>query len=57
MKNILLLLALFIGLQTANAQYVTIPDSTFRDLLKQSYPSCFNASDMMDTTCSDVLNA
>ena len=56
MKQILLLLTLFIGLQTVNAQYVMIPDSTFRIYLKSQYPTCFNGSDMMDTTCSVLLN-
>ena len=55
MKNILLLLTLFIGLRTANAQYVTIPDANFRAHLKSLYPSCFNASNQIDTTCWDVL--
>jgi hypothetical protein len=57
MKNTLLLLAFILGLQTANAQYVTISDINFRALLKNYYPSCFNESDMMDTTCTNVLNA
>jgi uncharacterized repeat protein (TIGR01451 family) len=39
------------------AQYVTIPDTSFRNKLKISYPTCFNASDMMDTTCSSILSA
>jgi uncharacterized repeat protein (TIGR01451 family) len=57
MKNILLLLTLFFGLQIANAQYVTIPDANFRAALKALYPTCFNASNMMDTTCNDIVNA
>ncbi|MCC6582862.1 MAG: leucine-rich repeat domain-containing protein [Chitinophagales bacterium] len=57
MKNILLLLTLFIGLQTANAQYVSIPDSNFRLALKAKFPACFNANDKMDTTCNGILNA
>ena len=56
MKNILLLLTLFIGLQTANAQYVTIPDSNFREALKAKYPACFNAGSQLDTSCSAVIN-
>jgi uncharacterized repeat protein (TIGR01451 family) len=45
---------LFAGL--AEAQYVTIPDPTFRGYLQQQYPSCFNSSGMMDTTCSAILS-
>ncbi|UEG50951.1 T9SS type A sorting domain-containing protein [Ferruginibacter lapsinanis] len=56
-KNLLLLffiVLLFTG--SANAQYVNIPDYLFRSLLKAKYPSCFNSSDMMDTTCSSILS-
>src|SRR6202012_6216480 len=38
------------------AQYASIPDSFFRAYLKQQYPSCFNGSGMMDTTCSAIIN-
>lgn len=34
-----------------------IPDANFRAALKAKYPACFNASDMMDTTCSGIVNA
>jgi hypothetical protein len=39
-----------------NAQFVTIPDANFRTFLKGNYPTCFNANDQMDTTCSDIIN-
>ncbi|HOZ53000.1 MAG TPA: hypothetical protein PLU17_14135, partial [Chitinophagaceae bacterium] len=57
MRKILLLLVLVIGLQTANAQYVSIPDSNFRMALKAKFPACFDSNDRMDTTCSGILNA
>src|SRR4051812_11379320 len=58
MKKFLLLLILFIFIaQISKAQYVTIPDSAFRVYLKTKYPSCFNGSNMMDTTCTSVLSA
>lgn len=38
------------------AQYVTIPDYNFRFYLKSKYPTCFNAVNMMDTTCPAILN-
>ena len=57
MKNKIytLLLFAFMG-NIANAQYVSIPDVNFRNALKAKYPNCFNASDMMDTTCSAIVN-
>jgi hypothetical protein len=38
------------------AQFVEIPDPNFRLNLKLKYPNCFNTSDMMDTTCSEIVN-
>jgi hypothetical protein len=40
-----------------NQNWVEIPDANFRAFLKQSYPTCFNSQDMMDTTCTAVLGA
>ncbi|HNY54145.1 MAG TPA: T9SS type A sorting domain-containing protein [Chitinophagales bacterium] len=57
MKNILLLLVLVIGCRTANAQYVTIPDSNFRNFLRTNYPACMNAGGQLDTTCTSLLAA
>ena len=57
MKNILLLSAMFIGLRTANAQYVSIPDSNFRNYLRTNYPTCMNAGGQLDTTCTSLLAA
>jgi Leucine-rich repeat (LRR) protein len=57
MKKFLSLLVSFMLLfSMAKAQYVNIPDTTFRNFLQQQYPSCFNASGMMDTTCSAIVN-
>jgi len=58
MKKFLSLLVSFIFFAgMAKAQYVTIPDSNFRAYLEEQYPSCFNGSGMMDTTCSTIANA
>lgn len=39
----------------AKAQYVNIPDDTFRQFLKSNYPNCFNVADQMDTICSNQI--
>lgn len=39
----------------AQAQYVNIPDTSFRNYLIAKFPACFNASKQMDTTCSAVI--
>ncbi|HWB62430.1 MAG TPA: hypothetical protein VG603_02885, partial [Chitinophagales bacterium] len=42
---------------TANAQYVTIPDATFVSWLQShGYAGCMNGN-QLDTTCSAVVNA
>jgi uncharacterized repeat protein (TIGR01451 family) len=48
------LLALFcvVLVQSASAQFVTIPDVNFRNALKIKYPTCFNASNQLDTVCA-----
>ena len=38
----------------SQAQYVNIADSNFRALLIKVYPSCFNGSGQMDTTCRSI---
>ena len=55
--KVLLVFSLFLLARVSTAQYVTIPNANFRAFLKQSYPTCFNSQDMMDTTCSAVLTA
>ncbi|MBL0357203.1 MAG: hypothetical protein IPP72_10105 [Chitinophagaceae bacterium] len=57
MKKLLTLLAVFAFIAGAKAQYVDIPDSSFRNYLKTRYPSCFNAAGQMDTTCSEINTA
>ncbi|MFN0200955.1 MAG: T9SS type A sorting domain-containing protein [Bacteroidia bacterium] len=39
-----------------SAQYVTIPDANFRGYLQQTFPSCFNASNQLDTTCTQITS-
>jgi len=53
---ILLVTFNLVGISNAKAQFVTIPDPNFRTWLIQQYPSCFNASQQMDTTCSEIVN-
>ena len=55
-KTILLLAFLGLSFHSVQAQYVTIQDSNFKNWLMLQYPSCFNASQQMDTTCSAVIN-
>ncbi len=58
MKKLFLLFFIVLVAQASlRAQYVTIPDTSFRKQLKNLFPSCFNGSDMMDTTCSAIVNA
>ncbi|MEO8770402.1 MAG: SdrD B-like domain-containing protein [Ferruginibacter sp.] len=57
MKRILIFfIAYFVANSSIKAQYVTIPDDNLRFQLKLLYPSCFNVSDMMDTTCAAIVN-
>ena len=57
MKNLLLVFVFFIGIQICKAEYyVIIPDDNFRAVLKSLYPTCFDASDRMDVTCSQIVN-
>ena len=36
----------------ASAQFVSIPDANLRNVLKVKYPSCFNATEELDTICA-----
>jgi hypothetical protein len=54
-KHILLISFLIASLHSSLAQYVTIPDTTFRNILRYKHPSCFNANKEMDTTCASIL--
>lgn len=38
------------------AQYVSIPDSNFRNFIRTQFPSAFNASGLMDTTNSSIIS-
>lgn len=55
--KVLLVFSLFLLTQISTAQYVDIQDQSFRNFLKVAYPTCFNSQNMLDTTCSAVLNA
>ncbi|MFN8438989.1 MAG: T9SS type A sorting domain-containing protein [Cytophagales bacterium] len=55
-KHILFLVTILICLQNVFAQYVEIPDTYLNTFLIQSFPSCFDENEFLDTTCSDVVN-
>ncbi|SFB70802.1 Por secretion system C-terminal sorting domain-containing protein [Flexibacter flexilis DSM 6793] len=48
----LLLFVSALAIQSAKAQYITIPNASFRNFLKQQYPSCFNSANQLDTLCA-----
>ena len=57
MKNLIFTCLLFVFIANiSKAQFVEITDSNFRKALKFKYPTCFNESGMMDTTCSEIVN-
>src|SRR6188768_93722 len=57
MKNLLLSTVMILLFSfSSKAQYITIPDQGLRNILIQRYPACFNASQQMDTTCSEIIN-
>src|SRR5438046_1650957 len=57
MKHLLILLTVLLAFTfPSKAQYITIPDPSLRSLLLDRYPSCFNALQQMDTTCSPIIN-
>ncbi len=37
-----------------SGQYVNVPDTSFRKLLKIKFPSCFNIADQLDTICASM---
>src|SRR5438874_9753615 len=41
-------------MQPARSQYVTLPDTIFRNYLQTIVPSCFNGAGQLDTTCLDL---
>ncbi|MEO8770403.1 MAG: hypothetical protein ABI402_09975 [Ferruginibacter sp.] len=53
---LILLVTFFVFNVSTKAQYVTIPDPALRSQLIAAYPTCFNASQMMDTTCPAIVN-
>ena len=57
MKNFLPIVLFVLFSFNASAQYVTIPDTIFRNYLKSQYPLCFNSNKQMNTACSAIVNA
>ena len=53
---IALSITFFVFTTSAKAQYVSIPDVDFRADLIAQFPACFNASQLMDTTCAAIQN-
>lgn len=57
MKPLLILSILFaFFFNNSNAQYVDIPDLSFKEFLTTKYPECFNTSGQMDTTCKSITD-
>jgi len=55
MRKILLINSLLLAISfQVVAQFVSIPDSSFRANLKRDYPSCFNSNEQFDTTCNKI---
>ena len=55
-KFFVLLVGLLFFTNFCNAQKVMIPYDSFRDFLKNKYPSCFDSFDSLDITCSEIVN-
>lgn len=55
MKNLLLFTFLSISF-LSNGQFAPIPDPNFRAFLVSQFPTCFNSSQQLDTTCNDIIN-
>ena len=55
MKKFLTLFTCLLFASVTEAQYVNIPDSGLKVMLKGLYPACFNANDEMDTTCNAII--
>ena len=51
-----ILLSFLFANNSTKAQYVSLPDTNFRNVLMGLYPTCFNAAKQMDTTCGDFVN-
>lgn len=45
------------AINQAQAQFVELPDTNFRNELRNLYPECFNTSGFLDTSCASVANA
>lgn len=56
-KSLLFYIIGLLVLNNAYSQFVSIPDSNFRKELKALYPTCFNTSDQLNTTCSAITSA
>ena len=57
MKNLIFTCLLFVFIANiSKAQFVEIPDSNFRKILKSKYPTCFNGSNQMNSNCSVIVN-
>ena len=57
MRKLLTLISIFFcSYHLTEAQYIKIPDDNFRSFLKKKFPSCFNATGEMDTSCNQILN-
>jgi len=56
MKNLYILIFAFSLTTYSNAQWVTIPDAGFVNILTNNFPTCMNGN-QMDTTCPGIVSA
>lgn len=57
MKKLFILFAIaVICCSISQAQYISLPDTNFRNQLRYIHPTCFNAAGQLDTTCSEIVN-
>ncbi len=54
-RNIFLLLITILFASFAKAQYVSLPDSNFRNSIRTQWPGAFNAAGDMDTTYPQIV--
>lgn len=56
MKKLVLLFSILFISKISNAQFVTITDVNFKNILAQNLPTCFDDKGQLDTTCKELLN-
>ena len=57
LKLITIIALLFLAIANAKAQYVNLPDSNFRNDIRNKWPGAFNGSGQMDTSNFQIITA